>query len=61
VTTKKQQSNEPEIFEPTPDPAGRVRLDRPLTPTEAAAQDAENLEQLVENRRKRFHTEGRNS
>jgi len=46
--------NETEVFEQVEDEAGRTRLDRPFTPDEAKAQDAENRERLDEGRTGRF-------
>ena len=43
-----------EVFQQTEDEAGRTRLDRPLTPEEAAAQDAANRERLEKGRTGRF-------
>jgi hypothetical protein len=40
-------------FEQTADPAGRIRLDRKLTPAEAAAQ-----ERYLEERQRRFAPHG---
>ena len=53
---KKQETPEtPEPkFEQEFDPLGRMRLDRPLMPAEAAAQDAEHVRLYEQNRRKRF-------
>lgn len=43
-----------EVFEQVENEAGRTRLDRPLTPDEAKAQDAENRERLEKGRTGRF-------
>ncbi len=45
---------EPEVFEQAEDPNGRTRMDRPLTPAEAAAQDGENRAMLEAGRTGRF-------
>ena len=44
----------PEVFEQAEDPNGRTRMDRPLTPAEAQAQDAENRARLEAGRTGRF-------
>jgi hypothetical protein len=49
-----ERQGEPEVFEPVEDERGRLRLDRRLTPAEAAAQDAEHREMFEQNRRERF-------
>ena len=51
---KQTQTDEPQVFEQRPDERGRIRLDRPLTAAEAAAQDAEHAALLVEDRNARF-------
>ena len=43
-----------ELFEPTEDELGRLRLDRRLTPEEAAAQDEANRKVFLEERAQRF-------
>ncbi len=43
-----------ETFEQVRDEAGRTRLDRPFTPDEAKAQDAENRAKLEKGRTGRF-------
>jgi len=45
---KQTRQNEPQVFEQAEDEAGRMRLDRPFTPEEAAAADKENLARLGE-------------
>ena len=47
-------AEETPVFEQTEDPNGRTRMDRPLTPAEAAAQDAENRAMLEAGRTGRF-------
>ena len=39
---KRQAADEPQVFEQTEDEFARIRLDRPHTGEEAAAQDAEH-------------------
>ena len=51
---RKREEPEATIFEQTPDQHGRIRLDRPLTGTEAQEQNEQNRERYVEQRRKRF-------
>jgi hypothetical protein len=58
---KKPEAHEFEpgqAFEQELDPHGRQRLDRPLTPAEAAEQDAANRERYLNERRKRFAPPG---
>ncbi len=43
-----------EVFEPTEDGRGRLRLDRRVTPQEAVEQDAEHRALYEENRAARF-------
>jgi hypothetical protein len=43
-----------ELFEPIEDERGRLRLDRRLTPEEAAAQDEANRAAWLQDRRARF-------
>jgi hypothetical protein len=49
----KKQTDE-QLFEPTEDERGRLRLDRRLTPQEAAEQDDENRALYEANRAARF-------
>jgi len=42
------------VFEQTHDERGRLRMDRPFTPEEAAAQDAAHREQYTVERLSRF-------
>jgi len=49
---KSNQDEQP--FEQHPDERGRLRLDRPFTPEEAAAQDAAHREQYTVERLSRF-------
>lgn len=49
---KKQRDEQ--VFEPVEDERGRVRLDRRLTPEEAAAQDAEHRALYEANQAARF-------
>jgi hypothetical protein len=56
MPTKEEKAVTEEFFEPTADERGRLRLDRRLTPEEAAAQDAEHRALYEENRAARFGT-----
>lgn len=58
-TNRSAQPREPSeaVFHQIPDARGRVRLDRPQTGPEAAAQDEHNRERYLHERAKRF--EGR--
>lgn len=49
----KQKEQEAPLFEQA-DERGRMLLDRPFSPAEAAAQDAENRRKFVESRAGRF-------
>ena len=49
-----RKEKDEQVFEPVEDERGRVRLDRRLTPPEAAAQDAEHREMYERNRATRF-------
>jgi len=51
---QKPQADEPQTFEQHHDERGRLRMDRPLTPEEAAAQDAAHREQYTAERLSRF-------
>jgi len=48
------QAGEPQTFEQHHDERGRLRMDRPYTPEEAAAQDAARREQYAAERLSRF-------
>lgn len=54
TTRKPKRTAEPEPQEVSEDDGRPVRLDRPLTPAEAQAQDEENRARLLENKRRRF-------
>jgi hypothetical protein len=47
-------TDEREVFQQVRDESGRLRLDRPFTPEEAAALDAANREKLEKGRTGRF-------
>ena len=52
--TKAEKEAAAEVFEPTEDERGRLRLDRRLTPQEAIEQDAEHRKIYEANRAARF-------
>ena len=55
MATKKQTEKPTEqVHQQTPDDRGRIRLDRPFTAEEAAAQDAEHRAAQEEARANRF-------
>jgi hypothetical protein len=56
--TKPPQPEFQPVYEQKPDPSGRLRLDRPLTTSEAQAQDEEHRRILEENRNRRFEGRG---
>ncbi len=49
-----KKERDEQVFEPVEDERGRLRLDRRLTPEEAAAQDAEHREMYERNLAARF-------
>lgn len=55
------RKSEPERqpFEQVEDERGRTRLDRPFTPEEATAQDADNARRFIENHARRFQRPAR--
>jgi hypothetical protein len=53
VPKRRHDQNEP-TFEQAPDATGRTRLDRRLTPEEAAAQDEANRRAYLAARARRF-------
>ena len=50
----KQSNQDEQTFEQHHDERGRLRLDRPFTPEEAAAQDAAHREEYTAERLSRF-------